>query len=93
MRRVEADAELPVQPIDRLLTHSRDLGGRRHQRNARLILRPRYGDRQCMRGGDAGAPVQQGLDLRIEGIASPLQRRVLWVGIAPALPSPGNLER
>ena len=43
-----------------------DLGGRRHQRDARLVLRARHIDRQRMRRGHAGALVEQRLDLRID---------------------------
>jgi hypothetical protein len=43
-----------------------DLGRGRHQSDARLVLRARHIDRQGMRGGHAGALVQQSLDLRID---------------------------
>jgi hypothetical protein len=39
--------------------------GRRHQRDARLILRARHIERQGMRGGHASALIEQRLDLRI----------------------------
>jgi hypothetical protein len=52
-----------ARPIDSLLADAGDLGRGRHQSNARLVLRARHIDRQGMRGGRAGALVQQGLDL------------------------------
>ena len=66
VRRIDAEAQRPARPIDRLLADSCDLGGRRHQRDARLVLRARHIDRQGMRRGHPGALVEQRLDLRID---------------------------
>ena len=59
------DPQRPARPIDGLLAGTRDVGGRRHQRDARLVLRARHIERQGMRGGHAGALIEQRLDLRI----------------------------
>ena len=65
--RVDAQGNRPTRSVDAALVDLRDLGGRRHDGDARLVLPPRFGDRQRVRRRDAGPAVEQGLDLRIDG--------------------------
>jgi hypothetical protein len=65
VRRIDADPQQPAGPINGLLADTRDVGGRRHQDDARLVLRARHIERQGVCGGHAGALIKQRLDLRI----------------------------
>jgi len=57
-RRVDADLERAARPIDHALANVGDLGGRRHQHGARLILGTRHLNRQSVRRRDTGAFVE-----------------------------------
>jgi len=59
-------AEPATRPIDHALANAGDRGGRRHQRDARLILGTRHIDRQSVRRRYTSAFVEQRPDLRIE---------------------------
>ena len=72
VRRIDADTQSSARPVDGPLADLGDFGRGRHQGDARLVLRARHIDRQRVCRGHAGALVQQGLDLGIDGHRSPV---------------------
>jgi hypothetical protein len=66
MRRIDANGQRPARPVDGVLADAGNVGWRCHQSDARLVLSARHIDRQGVRGGHAGALVEQRPDLRID---------------------------
>ena len=53
----EGQPDRAARSVDGALVDLRHLGRRRHDRDARLIEPPRFGDRQGVRRRDAGSPL------------------------------------
>jgi hypothetical protein len=66
VRRVDANAQRPARPVDGLLADAGNVGRGCHQSDARFILGARRIDRHGVRGGHAGALLEQRPDLRID---------------------------